>query len=188
MADPAAPPAAPADPPAAALDRRVVTLADAARRRVAARPAPGRAARPAPAPVDGDPPGGRRAAPRGRRLPHPPPRHRDRTRRPRARVERHERADVERLAETAGFAQTLRHLHVRDRPRAAPRRTADELDQARVTELAGRVLAERPGLRRPGPPPAGGSRLDGAPAREPGLFDLVEQSKGKRRVTIGGQR
>ena len=60
------------------------------------------------------------------------------------------------------------------------RADSGELDTTRVSELVQRVLSERPGLRKPGLPPAGGSRLNGSPAREPGLFDLVEQNRRRR--------
>ena len=128
------------------------------------------------APVDGDPPDVaalRREAAGYRTRLRDTEAERDQLR---ARVERHERADVERLAEQAGFAQPsdvfmfatdLEQLRV----------DGGELDTGRVTELAQRVLTERPGLRKPGLDFGGGSRLSNGQAREPGLYDLVEQTR-----------
>lgn len=170
VADPADPPTAgapPADPPG---------------------PPPGEPSPPVPppaeppdptAPVDGDPPDVaalRREAAGYRTRLRDTEAERDALR---ARVERHERADVERLAEQAGFAQPSDvFMFATDLEQL--RADTGELDTARLQDLAQRVLTERPGLRKPGHDFGSGSRLNGGPAREPGLYDLVQQNRRAR--------
>jgi len=94
----------------------------------------------------------------------------------RQRVERLERADVERLAAQAGFAQPSDvFMFAGDLEQL--RAEGGDLDTARLQELASRVLAERPGLRKPGVDYGSGSRIDNGQVREPGLFDLVDQAR-----------
>jgi hypothetical protein len=94
----------------------------------------------------------------------------------RTRVEQMERADVERLAANAGFAQPSDvFMFATDLEQL--RADGGELDTARVTDLAHRVLTERPGLRKPGIDYGSGSRVGNGQARDVGLYDLVDQSR-----------
>jgi hypothetical protein len=107
----------------------------------------------------------------------------------RQRVDRMERSEVLRLAGAAGFSQpddVLMFATDLDQLRS----DTGELDTGRVTDLAQRVLSERPGLRRPGVDVyGGGSRLANGRAREPGLYDLVLQHQTSRPgTTKGGDR
>ena len=169
MADPADPPAAPTDPPETPPGEP-------------SPPVPPPAEPPDPtAPVDGDPPDVaslRREAAGYRTRLRDTEAERDALR---ARVERHERADVERLAEAAGFAQPSDvFMFAQDLEQL--RADGGELDPGRVAELAARVLTERPGLRKPGLDFGSGSRLDGVPRPQPGLWDLLPQNRGSRRT------
>ena len=106
----------------------------------------------------------------------------------RARVERHERADVERLAEAAGFAQSS-DIFMFAGDLEQLRDQGGELDTGRLQELARRVLTERPGLRKPGLDFGSGSRLDNGRQQPTGLFDLLRQHQARQPgPTVGGDR
>ena len=172
VADPADPPAAPADPPVAPAWNHGPRQA---RRRRPSRPRPSHPTRPPPSTAtrQTSPPCAAR-----------PPAYRTRLRETeterdqlRARVERHERADVERLAEARRLRPTSRHVHVRRPTSSSSAPTAASSTPPAYSELAQRVLTERPGLRKPGLDFGRGSRLDGGQAREPGLYDLLPQNR-----------
>jgi hypothetical protein len=127
------------------------------------------------APVDGDPPDVaslRREAAGYRTRLRDTEQERDRLR---DRVDALERGEVERLAAGAGMSTPADlWLLVRDLDEL---RVDGALNPHRATERIANILSERPSWRKPGIDFGSGSRLNGAPARELGLYDLVEQSR-----------
>jgi hypothetical protein len=96
------------------------------------------------------------------------------------RLERTQRADVERIAGAHGMA-TPSDLWLLV-PDLGELLVDGELNPDRVTERVANILRERPTWRRPKPDLGGGSRLTGNGRKPIGLSDLInEQRYGPRR-------